>query len=102
MITPFPPIMELSFLLSEIDSSKDALDGKIDFNSKTIILLHKRVKTILVRGFVLIAKDHKFSFLVCTSRVENINNWNSHPSSPWDTVFCVIVVSADKKEKQIV
>ena len=103
-ITLLPPIMELSFLPQEIDSLKDTLNGKINFNSNSILLLHKRVKTILVGGFMISAKgsqNSRSSFVQAKWRTSTTGAYTHRLAEIQYFVSC-IVVSADKKEKQIV
>ena len=95
-ITPLPP--------QEIDSLKDILNGKIDFNSNSILLLHKRVKTILVGGFMISAKGSQNSrspFVLAKWRTSTTGAYTHRLTEIQYFVSC-IVVSADKKEKQIV
>ena len=103
-IIPLPPIMELSFLPQEIDSLKDTLNGKIDFNSNSILLLHKRVKTILVGGFMISAKGSQnshSSFVLARWRTSTTGGAYTHHLAGIQYFVSCIVVSTDKKEKQI-
>ena len=62
----------------ELDSLKDALDGIIDLNTYSILLLHKRVKTLLVGGFILGEGHHSHSSLVLAERRTSTHTYNNH------------------------
>ena len=97
-ITALPPIKEVSFSSFEIDSLKAGLDGVIDFNAYSILLIHKRVKALLVGGFVVGAKGshNSRSSLVLARHTTSTHSCQNHLAEILYFVSSV-AVSTDRK-----
>lgn len=102
-ITALPPIKECCFLPFELDSVKEALHRLIDLNTCSILLLHKRVKTLLIGGFVLGAKGshHSRSSLVVAERRTSTPTYNNCLGEIQHFVSCV-TLSNDTKQPHTV
>ena len=102
-ITALPPIKESSFMPWELDSLKDSLDGIIDLNTYSILLLHKRVKTLLVGGFVLGAKGshHSRSSLVLAERRTSTHTYNNHLGEIVHFISCVVLSNDTKQPRTL-